>query len=85
VPFAAFPTEVRRLLYATNAIEALDAKLRRAIRARAHVPTDAAALKLLFPALDRTEKEWTMPPPERSMAKARFDVLFGERSTGAMA
>src|SRR5919202_4896537 len=48
VPFYAFPAEVRRLLYTTNAIEALNSKLRRAVRARGHFPTDEAALKLLF-------------------------------------
>jgi len=35
--------------------------------------------------LNRTEKEWTMPPREWSMAKAQFAVLFGERFTKAMA
>jgi putative transposase len=38
VPFYAFPAEVRRLLYTTNAIEALNSKLRRAVRARGHFP-----------------------------------------------
>lgn len=56
-------------------------KLRRAVRARGHFPSDDAALKLLFLALNRTEKEWTMPPREWSMAKAQF----GERFTRAMA
>jgi putative transposase len=85
IPFYAFPMEVRRLLYTTNAIEALNAKLRRAVRARGHFPTDDAALKLLFLVLNRTEKEWTMPAREWSMAKAQFAVLFGERFTRAMA
>jgi putative transposase len=85
VPFHAFPSEVRRLLYTTNAIEALNAKLRRAVRARGHFPTDEAALKLLFLALNRAEKEWKMPPREWAMAKAQFAVLFGERFTKAMA
>jgi putative transposase len=85
VPFYAFPIEVRRLLYTTNAIEALNAKLRRAVRARGHFPSDDAALKLLFLALNRTEQEWTMPPREWAMAKAQFAVLFGERFTQAMA
>jgi putative transposase len=85
VPFYAFPSEVRRLLYTTNAIEALNAKLRRAVRARGHFPTDEAALKLLFLALNRAEREWKMPPREWAMAKAQFAVLFGERFTKAMA
>ena len=85
VPFYAFPNEVRRLLYTTNAIEALNAKLRRAVRARGHFPTDEAAMKLLFLVLNRSEKEWTMPAREWCMAKAQFAVLFGERFTRAMA
>ena len=85
VPFYAFPAEVRRLLYTTNAIEALNAKLRRAVRARGHFPTDEAALKLLFLVLNRAEKEWRMSPREWAMAKAQFAVLFGERFTKALA
>jgi putative transposase len=85
VPFYAFPAEVRRMLYTTNAIEALNAKLRRAVRARGHFPTDEAAMKLLFLVLNRAEKEWTMPAREWSMAKAQFAILFGPRFTRAMA
>ena len=85
IPLYAFPLEVWRLLYTTDEIEALNAKLRRAVRARGHFPTDEAALKLLFLVLHRTEEEWTMPPREWSMAKAQFAVLFGERFTRAMA
>ncbi|MFT9092659.1 MAG: IS256 family transposase [Gluconacetobacter sp.] len=79
IPFYAFPAEVRKLIYTTNAIEALNAKLRRAVRARGHFPNDDAALKLLFLALNRAEKEWIMPPREWSMAKAQFAILFGDR------
>jgi putative transposase len=85
VPFYAFPADVRRILYTTNAIEALNSKLRRAVRARGHFPTDDAAMKLLFLVLNRSEKEWIMPPREWCMAKAQFAVLFGDRFTRAMA
>ncbi len=85
IPFFAFPKDVRRLIYTTNAIEALNSKLRRAVRARGHFPTDEAALKLLFLVLNRSEKEWTMPPREWHMAKAQFAVLFGERFIRAAA
>ena len=85
VPFYAFPGDVRRILYTTNAIEALNSKLRRAVRARGHFPTDEAATKLLFLVLNRSEKQWIMPPREWSMAKSQFAVLFGERFTIAMA
>jgi putative transposase len=85
IPFYGFAAEVRRILYTTNAIEALNSKLRRAVRARGHFPTDDAAMKLLFLVLNRAEKEWTMPAREWCMAKAQFAVLFGERFTRAMA
>ena len=85
VPFYAFPADVRRILYTTNAIEALNSKLRRAVRARGHFPSDEAATKLPFLVLNRSEKEWIMPPREWSMAKSQFAVLFGERFTAAMA
>lgn len=57
IPLYAFPIEARRVLYTTNAIEALNSKLRRAGRARGHFPTDEAAIKLLFLVLNRSEKE----------------------------
>jgi putative transposase len=85
IPFFAFPSQVRKLLYTTNAIEALNSKLRRAVRARGHFPNDDAATKLLFLILNRSEKEWKIPSSEWAMAKAQFAVIFGERFIKAMA
>jgi putative transposase len=79
IPFFAFPIDVRRIIYTTNAIEALNAKLRRAVRTRGHFPTDDAALKLLFLVLNLAEQEWRMPPREWAMARAQFAILFDER------
>jgi len=72
-PKYAFHVDVRRILYTTNAIEALNAKLRRAVRTRGHFPTDEAAMKLLFLVLNGSEKERRMPPREwvRAMAECR--------------
>lgn len=84
IPFFAFPREVRRILYTTNAIEALNSKLRRAVRARGHFPNDEAALKLLFLVLNRAEKDWKMPPREWTAAKAQMAVIFGDRFAKAM-
>lgn len=60
VPFYAFPSDVRRILYTTNAIEALNSRLRRAVRARGHFPNDGEADK----------KSWMDPrfPAERGEA-----------------
>ena len=81
IPFYAFPDQVRRVIYTTNAIEAVNAKLRRAVRARGHFPTDDAALKLLFLVLNRVAKEWKMPAREWIAAKAQFAILFEDRFT----
>jgi putative transposase len=81
IPFYAFPADVRRIIYTTNAIEALNAKLRRAVRARGHFPTDEAVLKLLFLVLNLTAKEWKMPAREWTAAKAQFAILFEDRFT----
>lgn len=79
IPFYAFPDEVRRIIYTTNAIESLNAKLRRAVRARGHFPTDDSAMKLLFLVLNLAAKEWKMPAREWAMAKAQFAILFEGR------
>ena len=81
---AAGTSAPRSLIPVTNAIEALNSKLRRAVRARGHFPSDDAATKLLYLILNRAEKEWKMPPREWSMAKAQFAVIFGERFIKAM-
>ena len=51
IPFFAFPPEVRRIIYTTNAIESLHMQLRKIIKTRGHFPTDEAATKLLYLAL----------------------------------
>jgi putative transposase len=48
VPFLAFPVEVRRVIFSTNAIESLNARFRRAVRARGHFPSEQAAIKCLY-------------------------------------
>jgi putative transposase len=79
IPFYAFPEEVRKIIYSTNAIESLNAKLRRAVRARGHFPTDDSAMKLLFLVLNLAAKDWKMPAREWAMAKAQLAILFEGR------
>src|SRR3974390_2773427 len=79
IPFFAFPEGVRRIIYTTNAIESLNAKLRRAVRTRGHFPTDDAAMKLLYLVLRQTAGEWKMPPREWCEAKNQFAIMFEER------
>ena len=79
VPFLAFDIEVRRVVCSTNAIESLNARIRRAVRARGHFPTEQAALKCLYLAimsLDPTgkgHKRWTN---RWKAALNAFDITF---------
>ena len=79
IPFFAFPEAVRRIVYTTNAIEALNAKLRRAVKIRGHFPTDEAATKLIYLVLRQVAGEWKMPPREWSQAKTQFAIMFEDR------
>lgn len=79
IPFFAFPEAVRKIIYTTNAIEALNSSLRRAVKIRGHFPTDEAAMKLIFLVLRDITKEWKMPTREWTEAKSQFAILFEER------
>ena len=63
----------------TNAIEALNSKLRRAVRTRGHFPSDDAAAKLLYLVLNHAAADWKRPPREWFEAKTQFAVMFKER------
>ena len=78
-PFFVFPKAVRRIVYTTNAIESLNANIRRAVRTRGHFPSDEAASKLLYLVLDHAAEAWKRPPREWYQAKTQFAVIFGER------
>jgi putative transposase len=81
IPFFAFPDEVRRLIYTTNSIESLNAKIRRAVRTRGHFPNDESAMKLVFLVLRLVAEKWRMPAREWMAAKAQFAIVFEDRFT----
>ena len=77
--FFAFSAPIRRMIYTTNAIEALNSKLRRAVRTRGHFPGDEAAMKLLYLVLNHAAEQWKRPPREWTEAKTQFAIIFGDR------
>ena len=79
IPFFAYPPEVRRMIYTTNQIEALNSKIRRSVRARGHFPSDEAAMKLIWLQLREVTKDWKMPAREWHAARAQFALLFADR------
>jgi transposase-like protein len=84
IPFFAYPPEVRKIIYTTNAIESMHMQLRKIVKNRGHFPSDEAATKLLYLALRNIEKDWKMPPITWKQAVNQFAILFGERFTSAL-
>jgi putative transposase len=79
IRFFAFPPEVWRIIYTTNAIESLNTTLRTAVRSRGHFPTDEAAIKSLYLVLRGVSQNWKNAQREWTAAMTRFAVMFGDR------
>lgn len=79
IPFFAFPEEIRKAIYTTNAIESLNFSLRKIIKNRAVFPTDEAVTKLMYLALRNASKKWTMPIPDWKKAINQFAIHFENR------
>lgn len=83
IPFLAFPRDIRRVIYTTNAIESLNFSLRKIIKSRGHFPNEEAATKLLYLALVRAEQKWTRPIWKWKDALNQFAVHFEGRLAAA--
>jgi len=83
IPFFAFPPEVRRVIYTTNAIESVNARLRKILKTRGHFPSDEAATKLIWLALRNITKDWARASPHWKAAMNQFAILYKERFTQA--
>jgi len=79
VPFLAFPPEIRRAIYTTNAIEALNRILRKTLKTRGQLPTDDAARKLLFLAMRNAKKTWGRRHRDWNQMLLQFVIHFGDR------
>jgi putative transposase len=77
-PFLAFPPEVRRVIYTTNAIEALNRQLRKAVKTKGHFPSEDAARKLLYLAILNAVPQWTRTR-NWTTALLAFKIHFGDR------
>jgi putative transposase len=79
IPFFAFPDDIRKAIYTTNAIESLNMTLRKVLRNRRSFPTDDSALKVIYLALANLSKKWTMPIRNWKDALNRFAIEFEGR------
>lgn len=78
VPFLAYPPEVRRILYTTNAIESLNSQLRKSLKARGPFPNDEAVFKLFFLAIRNANVRWRAAPNWHRVL-AQLDIFFEGR------
>ncbi len=80
--FFAYPTDIRKVIYTTNAIESLNSVIRHAIKKRKVFPTDDSVKKVVWPAIQSASRKWTMPLKDWRMAMSRFIIEFGDRLDG---
>ncbi|ANE55646.1 IS256 family transposase [Methylomonas sp. DH-1] len=79
IPFFDYPTEIRRIIYTTNAIESVNMSLRKITKNRGSFPSDEALSKLFYLALMNISKKWTMPLHDWKAALNRFSIQFEDR------
>src|SRR3984893_14501346 len=78
-PFFAYPADIRKVIYTTNAVESLNMSLRKVIKTRGSFPNQEAAFKLMYLALEHIAQKWTMPIHNWKAALQRFAILLGDR------
>jgi transposase-like protein len=83
IPFFAFPPDVRRVIYTTNALESVNARVRKIIKTRGHFPNDAAAIKLIWLALRNITASWGKAANYWHFAMNQFAILYEDRFTAA--
>ena len=85
IPFFAFPPAIRKVIYTTNAIESVNAQLRKIIKTRGHFPSDDAASKLIWLALRNITADWSRAAHDWKAAMNQFAILYQDRFTHAIA
>jgi putative transposase len=77
--FFDYSPEIRKVIYTTNAIESLNYSLRKLLKTRGAFPNDEAIIKIIYLAIHRVAKKWTMPIRDWRAALNQFVILFGNR------
>lgn len=77
--FFDYPSEIRKALYTTKAIESVNFSLRKVLKSRGAFPTAESILKVLYLGMQRIAKKWTIPIPHWTRALNQFAILLGDR------
>ena len=78
-PYLAYPQEIRKVIYTTNAIESMNRTVRKVTKNRGMFPNDEAVLKLMYLAMKNASKKWTMPFRNWGQVLQQFAIMFGDR------
>ena len=81
IPFFAFPPAVRKVIYTTNALESVHARIRKILKPRGQFPTDDAAVTLLWLALRNITATWGKEANFWREARNQFAIVYGDRFT----
>jgi putative transposase len=79
IPFFSYPPAIRKVIYTTNAIESLQASLRKVTRNRAAFPNPESVRKILYLAIERISKRWKRPIKDWVAALNHFTMVFEGR------
>jgi putative transposase len=79
IPFFAYPPEIRKVIYTTNAIESINASLRKVTRKRGAFPNPDSVRKVLYLALQKTSQRWARPVKDWAAALHHFTMVFEGR------
>ena len=78
IPLFAFPSDIRKAIYTTNAIESTNRQIRKIIKNKGVFPDDKSIQKIIYLALRNAAKKWTMPIQNWALALNQFEILCGE-------
>lgn len=79
IPMFAFPDDIRKVIYTTNAVESVNMTLRKASRNHRIFPNDEAVIKVMYLAGQLISRKWTMPLRDWGAAMNQFSILFEGR------
>jgi len=79
IPFFGYPEAIRKVIYTTNAIESVNAQLRKVTKKRGAFPTDDSVVKVLYLALMRASRKWRRPIKDWAAALNFFSIVFEGR------
>ena len=78
-PFFDYPPEIRKVIYTTNAVESINAQLRKVTKHRGAFPTPDSVRKVLYLAISKASERWTRPIPDWTAALNHLSIVFEGR------